>query len=267
MKCNYCGAEIADDSVFCEHCGQKILNEVEVTKSSGTKRVLLWIGCIASLLLPIIGFILFGVKKKTDATLAKKYLWFGVIGIVLAMVSCLISVINTNNNYYSFDTNYDAVGANAPAAEVVYSQPGEFYCDGVYGNDSHGFHTPELTINRYHFGFSFSFKADYYLKSWPLILSRRWRILGIELTSDGGIGITTHNLSDFYSTGCEYAPGEWTDVTVEYDHGTLTFNGNQIYVDMDTEGSWDNTFHSMNYSDGIAFQGYLKDVTIYSYPE
>lgn len=28
MKCNYCGKEIPDDSVFCEHCGMKMEKKV-----------------------------------------------------------------------------------------------------------------------------------------------------------------------------------------------------------------------------------------------
>lgn len=26
MRCKYCGEEIDDDSVFCEHCGKKLVN-------------------------------------------------------------------------------------------------------------------------------------------------------------------------------------------------------------------------------------------------
>ena len=32
MYCKYCGKEIADDSKFCQHCGGKLDNNVEVIK-------------------------------------------------------------------------------------------------------------------------------------------------------------------------------------------------------------------------------------------
>lgn len=48
MKCNHCGAEIANDSVFCEHCGKKIGEEPKTSADKkDNKKNLKTIGFIA----------------------------------------------------------------------------------------------------------------------------------------------------------------------------------------------------------------------------
>ena len=161
----------------------------------------------------------------------------------------------------------------------LYSQVDEFYCDGVYDRkesrykNGHGLHTPDLNINKDHFRVSFSFKAvkndteryRWIGEQWVLVLSDWNRVLGVCLKNDGKVYVTTNNNDNYYETDLNYSINEYVDIDMVYEDGILYMNGQQIDIDMETPH--DGQFHSVNYSNGIAFKGYIKDLRIYSYPD
>ena len=169
---------------------------------------------------------------------------------------------------------------------LIYSQPSEFYCDGVYDpselrdyKNGHALHTPNTKINLKHFRVIFSFKAlsntgwcqgSSDNKQWPLMFTD-CKLLGLCLFEDGSIKISTNNQRHYYETGWNYSINKYVDIDMEYDHGQFIINGHRFNIDMDisnfTLSSCDYGFHSVNYSDGNSFKGYIKDLEIYSYPD
>lgn len=81
-KCKHCGKEIATDSVYCEHCGAKQIED----KAS------VW-GIIGSFLIPLVGIILWATKKNEKPAAAKKYLWWAVASFALGLVIQIISFV------------------------------------------------------------------------------------------------------------------------------------------------------------------------------
>lgn len=73
MKCNHCGAEIANDSVFCEHCGKKLsekptddvgnkTSEGKNTRKNKRKKIILYVaGGVAAI---AIMFVVFVARKN-----------------------------------------------------------------------------------------------------------------------------------------------------------------------------------------------------------
>lgn len=61
MKCNHCGAEIADDSTFCESCGKKIENK---QSSSKKKKTVLTAGIVSGAIAAIIAIVWLLVPKN-----------------------------------------------------------------------------------------------------------------------------------------------------------------------------------------------------------
>lgn len=134
-------------------------------------------------------------------------------------------------------------------------------------------------INLNHFRVIFSFKALSNIrnsqefmdnKQWPLVFTD-CRLLGLCLFEDGSIKISTNNQRHYYETGWNYSINKYVDIDMEYDHGQFIINGHRFNIDMDvsnfTSYSCDYGFHSVNYSDGNSFKGYIKDLEIYSYPD
>ena len=78
MKCSKCGKEIADDSKFCENCGEPTIKTV-LPKASV-------IGIIISFLIPLIGFLLCGINKKKNPTASKKYIWWAKAGLIFGLI-------------------------------------------------------------------------------------------------------------------------------------------------------------------------------------
>jgi len=60
MKCKYCGEEIDDDSVFCEQCGAKLVDEIPDD------------------------------NPEEPQSNTKKYIWFGIGGMVVAILLGLL---------------------------------------------------------------------------------------------------------------------------------------------------------------------------------
>lgn len=168
---------------------------------------------------------------------------------------------------------------------LVYSQDAEFYCDGIYDpeesryKNGHALHIPSLDFNPNHFRIIFSFKALSNMgwcqghsdsEQYPLRMDCNQ--LGVRLNEDGTIVITTNDANDkehFYVTGWNYSINRYVDIDMEYDHGQFIINGHRFVVKTDLSESefCDCSIHSVNYSIGNAFKGYIKDLKIYSYSE
>lgn len=189
-------------------------------------------------------------------------------------------VASNNNGGSSSNGNYYASNSGT----LLYSQSNEVYCDGIYDFDEsrdrngHALHTPNLNLNLEHFRITFSFLAlsKQGLYSWGsdyastgdyqwVIVQGTTRRLGLCLKSDGSILITTNNQDHYYQTNLTYSFFNYMNIDIEYDHGLLKINNNSFYIDMTKDYNDDRGFHSVNYSNGNAFSGYIKDLKIYTY--
>lgn len=66
MKCNHCGAETADDSVFCEHCGNRI------EKKKKGIRPAIWISIAIIVIAAIVAVVIF-LSSDSPETKAKVF--------------------------------------------------------------------------------------------------------------------------------------------------------------------------------------------------
>lgn len=236
MKCSKCGKEIANDSNFCEFCGAQVCKRTSSNAFGGFLIVMALLFVIG--LMSVTGF-LFGEKG----------------GLV--------------------ETEEDIAEVEVPVEiEAIFSQPEEYYCDGVYYCDNeteHGLYIRVPNLNKNHFRLSFSFYPLSYKGSlgwtdaqYPMILGEGSRALGVCLKSDGKIHITTHNHNNIYDTDISYLLNEYNDVNLEYNNGDVIINGNVLHVGMLNISNDDLIFTSKCYSTGNAFKGYIKDISIYN---
>ena len=239
MKCKHCGAEIADDSVFCEFCGIKI-QEAKISKST-------WIIIGMTACAIVLGMILFSRNSSENA---------------------VSSSLEEDICYVDSVVDCEEEPAIEELVEYVYQQSEKVYCDGIY-KEGHGMYINVPNLNRKHFSISFSFapllnkgKLSWTDVQYPLILGRSSRALGICLKSDGLIYITTNNHNNTFDTGIPYQIKNYNDITLEYNEGVVTINGKKLRVgDIDlSEG--DLVLTSMCYSTGNAFKGYIKDLSV-----
>lgn len=102
MKCKHCNAEIPNDSNFCEYCGKRVRNDrgsdkkgagLWVDSISDKKGTGFWIGSVCSVIFPLVGFILYGVKRKENPSHAKTYLLCALAGIAVRIVVKFISML------------------------------------------------------------------------------------------------------------------------------------------------------------------------------
>lgn len=163
------------------------------------------------------------------------------------------------------------------------------YCDGIYDPDEprnkngHAFHTSDLNINRKHFRIIFSCKIlddykmmfrgtenEYEARAGVIIAFSSCRRFVLYVHEDGYIYISTDNHNNTYSTNMRFSTNKYMTIDLEYDHGVLIFNGKRMSIEMNTSKDYcygHDGFHSLDYSCGDAFHGYIKDVKIYSYPD
>lgn len=160
----------------------------------------------------------------------------------------------------------DIFNLNTTSKEkLIYTQDKkhEQYCDGKYGDRKYFFYEKLDDLNRKHFRIIFAFEAFDFAYTFPLMLSRGCRVLGISLHENGSIFIETDNGDFKYSTGLTYIAGHAKEIDLEYNNGLLTINGKKIEVLMD-EYCGDNDLSSINFSRGIAFYGRIYFVRVYN---
>ena len=142
----------------------------------------------------------------------------------------------------------------------------EVYSDGIYNPDSIGslqfsFPKNERTL----WELSFEFYVDERRRHWPLTLSRGWRVFGILLEENGSISITTNNQDNKYPLNRSYSLNTWHRIFIFFNNGTLDFQLDstplvRIRIDMNMNDG-DNAWNCTNFSNGIKFKGFLKNIT------
>ena len=85
----------------------------------------------------------------------------------------------------------------------------------------------------------------------------------ISLTDKGAY--RENNQDNYYPTGLSYSTNSYQTLDIEYNHGVLVINNHRISINMSNASSTDCAFHSMNYSNGNAFWGNIKDFKVYTY--
>ena len=152
---------------------------------------------------------------------------------------------------------------------VIYQSPSgdEFYCNGyysMYGNSNEKcqcFEAGLSSLNVKHFKISFDYTAEE--QGCILVLSDLSRMLGIYLRNDE-IVVYTWNFDNKYTTNISQPLGQTHHIDLEYNNGQLTINDKQMIIDMNENPS-DKTLTSLNYSNGDAFKGTLKNIVVTSY--
>ena len=141
--------------------------------------------------------------------------------------------------------------------------PKEVYSDGIPDNKGPlEFSFPQK--ERKLWALSFDFKVNEKLNQWIFMLSKNSRIFGILLEQDGNIYITTNDQKNKYSLSSSYSLNIWHSVYLSFDNGLLTFQLNdnppeQIHIKMNLKDE-DNSWSCSNYSDGVKFKGYLRNI-------
>ena len=82
MKCKHCNSEIDEDSLFCEQCGAKVVDEIpddnrEETKSNTEKYLWLGVGVVA------IAILLWLVVPTMPVVVVIGFTLFVLLGLVL----------------------------------------------------------------------------------------------------------------------------------------------------------------------------------------
>lgn len=71
MKCKYCGEEIANDSLFCENCGGKVMADENNPKPKVRWMLIALVVLLTGL--TVVGLLVHGQKEKKRAELKDKY--------------------------------------------------------------------------------------------------------------------------------------------------------------------------------------------------
>lgn len=183
------------------------------------------------------------------------------------------------------------------AQTTIYSHSSTVFCDGIYdgakgASYENYFYDHMRGLDKRNFEISFDFKPHRdNTKSWPLMLGRSGRIFGIVVTTSGKLGISINNQEEYYwsdtsinqnksrniqiddnddDSGSKHDPNrvtEWNNIKVKHQRGTvyMYLNGNHIatwYIKKLDWKYWHGNITSWNYSNGIAYYGYLKNIKI-----
>ena len=80
--CPYCKNELEDDQMLCPQCGFQFVKEQNHSDLLEDDKVNVWL-VVLSFLIPLVGFIYWGVKKNERPKGAKACLTAGIIGFIV----------------------------------------------------------------------------------------------------------------------------------------------------------------------------------------
>ena len=87
MYCPNCGKVIPESSEWCQYCGQGIKNSANQAQEDKPKVIL----NIISVLIPLVGWILWFAQKETKPQSAKMYSTLAWIGFAINIILTLLS--------------------------------------------------------------------------------------------------------------------------------------------------------------------------------
>lgn len=87
--CKFCNQENAPDAITCVHCGANIETSNDVATGEKPSTLLK----VVSFLFPLVGIILYFVKRNENRTAAKAYGKMALISIIISVVLSIIATI------------------------------------------------------------------------------------------------------------------------------------------------------------------------------
>lgn len=173
----------------------------------------------------------------------------------------------------------DSMGLNpAMTLENAPFEKGGVYCNGIYPGSNPGSYvaaTPSINLLNTK---SFSVSMDFFVSEiktqpvWIIGSSGRW--IGFYLKADGTVALLYNNW-DYLTTSITYSVNEWHNAKISFDGttanifldsslaGSLKFGNG--YVELNgPDTQTDTDIETINYSNGDAFEGYVKDLKVYN---
>jgi len=205
--------------------------------------------------------------------------------VVLLFILLQISFIHSQNldslnliAHYPLSSTANDTTGNYDPMELTNTpfQDGGIYCNGIYpdGNPlACDVYTPNITaLNLTSFAVSATFKIDsiFNIRRPVLVCGRHYKWSTVFTDPDTTISLSQSNsLFNAPSSGTPFSSDTWHEITFVYDStegmGRLYLDGTVIdSSDNSLDHGNDKTFSVTHGSEGRTFNGYLKDLKIYS---
>ena len=173
-------------------------------------------------------------------------------------VADMVLIIN------NIKTSGEEVDSEGEGVVVYQSDKGQsIYCNGIYPYDSPDavYFSQDLSIlNHNHFRIEFDYIPE---AAGPvMVLSHSSRVLAINIDSNLRVFITTNNGDHIYSTQLSCRLNSLNHLDLKFNNGSMTVNGMTFQTIMNVS---DNVLTSVNYSNGKAYKGSLRNVIVTSY--
>lgn len=154
---------------------------------------------------------------------------------------------------------------------IAHNIPYDFiYADGVYNNGKGRCKFEQYyndPIEWDNFTLDFDFFTTKKREQWPIMMGTSTRSIGFLLKDNMTIEVTANNQKQIYQTRGRYEVNRWYHVKmVKLNNNTeIYLNGIkigefQIQIDNDAKNNFQNNISSVNYSNGIAFDGGLRNI-------
>jgi hypothetical protein len=212
--------------------------------------------------------------------------------VIVALAAALVMVFSSCSKtapqiqsdliaYYPLISDgVDSTGLNpAMTLENAPFQKGGVYCNGIYpvssNPDFYVVQTPSINLLNTK---SFSISMDFFVsekKTQPVwIIGSGGRWIGFYLKADGTVALLYNNWN-YLTTPISYSLNEWHNAKISFDGTTANiFLDNSLagslkfgngYVELNGPSTQTDTdISTINYSNGEAFEGYVKDLKVYN---
>jgi hypothetical protein len=107
-----------------------------------------------------------------------------------------------------------------------------------------------------------------YREQWPLMLSKLYRIIGVQLYRNGDTYLTVNNQRKTYHLDFRYELNQWYKIKITYSRGKaiVSFNDKIVFkekLELNTDyPKKAYVLTSCNFSNGICFLGNVRDIKV-----
>jgi chitodextrinase len=170
---------------------------------------------------------------------------------------------------YPLDNGCSTVVTDSANSKLVIQKGGSVYCDGLYSTNSKYFLRENMgtKFNRNYFEISFEMyplatDTDDLKNDNIITISTTYRIFGVFMKKGILQAVVNNDYFNPVDLGFRYAANKWQHVGIVYDNGTLKINGLVTRQIGKLGEKGDNVISNMNYGNGHAFKGYIKDLIV-----
>ncbi len=149
MLCRFCNHEIEDDVVICPECGKRLEEENPIAKTEIEAEEVIQEKVpfslkLVSFLVPLVGIILYFLKKKDNEREAKACIKAAIISIAISVISSIVLMVATVALAFAATKDNAVINSGIQYEETLSTEDGDIADVGISESSGSDIYVPPI---------------------------------------------------------------------------------------------------------------------------